>query len=466
MEAASAASGISGRLRARRLERELERLRPLGEAYLLRRFGGQIGHADAEDAVAEVVVRLHRAIAGGSVPENLRGMFFASARNAALDILKARRRRPTAPLEAVAASAVDPGSPPPERAESREDSVRLQEMLARMRAKHGEALMLHYGLGMTVPQIAEHLGLSRSAAKKRMLRAVREARERMAEIEGAEVCPQMRSLAWRSMFDSQASGLASEAETEALRAHFAHCGACRSFLANLRDALQDLGAAGVFGLAAGERGDGQVGIAAQLGQWTGGAAHWLEAGVEKARQLALRAAGPLSPGEGAAGALLGTGQKVAALCGAATAATATCLLTGAVGPGLGVSATPGQAERPAPRVRPAAAPVAAPPVEAAPERSQGATEQPAPESAPTPEPGPESAASAVEEAAPAPSAPPPPPPEPPSSEFGLEGGRSGSGTGEPAGAAAPEAGGEFGGSAPGEPRPGGSGASPGVGFQG
>lgn len=464
MEAASAASGISGRLRAHRLERELERLRPLGEAYLLRRFAGRIGHADAEDAVAEAVARLHRAIVGGTVPESLRAMFFASAHNAALDILRAHRRRPTAPLEAADGAAGDPESRPPEWAESREASVRLQEMLARMRAKHGEALMLHYGLGMTVPQVADHLGISRPAAKKRMLRAVREARERMAEIEGAEVCPQMRSLAWRSMFDKQASGLATEAEAEALRAHFAHCGACRSFLATLRDALHELGGAALAGLSAGEGVGAHDGIAAQLGQWAGGAAHGLEAGVEKARQLALRAAGPLSPGEGAAGALLGTGQKVAAICGAAGAATATCLLTGAVGPGLGASAAPSQAEQPTPQVRPAAAP--APPSQPAPEPTQSAPEQRAPEPAPAPEPRPEQTPSTVEEATPAPATPAAPPPEPPPSEFGLEGGRSGSAASEPAAPSAPEAGGEFGGGATGGARPGGSGASPGVGFQG
>ena len=464
MEAASAASGLPGRLRAHRLERELERLRPLGEAYLLRQFAGKIGHADAEDAVAEVVVRLHQAIAGGRAPENLRAMFFAGARNAALDILKARRRRPTAPLEA-AGVAVDPGLHPPERAESREDSVRLQEMLARMRAKHSEALMLHYGLGMTVPQIASHLGLSPPAAKKRMLRAVSEARERIAEIEGAETCPQMRSLAWRSMFDKGASGLASESEIEILHAHFAHCGACRSFLARLRDALHELGTAGILGLGADEGLAAHPGVAAHLGQWAAGAAHGLEVATEKARQLAMRAVGPLSPGEGAAGALLGTGQKVAAICGAAGAATATCLLTGAVGPGLGASAAPSQAERPAPQVR--AAPAPAPLVEVAPEPSRSEPEQPAPEPGPTPEPRPEPPPSTVEEAAPAPAAPTaPPPPEPPPSEFGLEGGQAGSTTSEPTAPATPEAGGEFGGGAPSQPRSGGSAPSPGVGFQG
>src|SRR5262245_45529185 len=66
-------------------EQELERLRPLGESYLRRRFGGSISAADAEDAVAEVIIRLHRRIEEGRSPENLRAAFFTSVRNAAID---------------------------------------------------------------------------------------------------------------------------------------------------------------------------------------------------------------------------------------------------------------------------------------------------------------------------------------------------------------------------------------------
>ena len=46
---------------------------------------------------------------------------------------------------------------------------------------------------------------------------------------------------------------------------------------------------------------------------------------------------------------MGTGQKIAAVCGVGATATATCLLSGAVGPGIGARrstpATPPTARR-------------------------------------------------------------------------------------------------------------------------
>ena len=102
MEAASAVSSFSARLRADSFERECERLRPLGEAYLLRRFGGSLNRADAEDAVAEVLIRLHRMAAAGRPPLNLRATFFASVRNQGIDQLRSRAAKPTVALEAAA----------------------------------------------------------------------------------------------------------------------------------------------------------------------------------------------------------------------------------------------------------------------------------------------------------------------------------------------------------------------------
>lgn len=461
METAAAVSRLPERLRARRLEREFERLRPLGEAYLLRRFNGQISRADAEDAVAEVLARLHRRIDEGQAPDNLRAVFFTAARNAAIDLLRSRQIRPTAPLEA-AATAVDEGPLPAERAESRENAVRLQEMLARMHGKYSEAIVLRFGLGLSVPQIAEHLEISLPAAKKLMLRATRQAKEQLLAIEGAQFCPEMRELARRSLLEKQASALASEAEAEVLRSHFAHCGGCRSFLASLHDTLHELGAVGLAGLASGDR-LGHLGAFEQVGHWLGATADGLEAGAEKARQLALRASGAFSSGDGAAGALVGTGQKVAAICGAATAATATCLITGAVGPGLAASPLPSEHEQrqPAPRVNSAPARAQAPEPAAPPPATLPG--EPSPPAAPTM--GTEEAAVAPESS---PAATPPQAESPPPSEFGVEGGQSGA----PSSQASPpptsegtagSTGGEVGGGGTGQPR---SAGSAGVGFQG
>ena len=56
---------------SRRFEADCQRLRPLGEAYVLRRFRGSLNRADAEDAVSDVLLRLHRLHTQGRPPRNL-----------------------------------------------------------------------------------------------------------------------------------------------------------------------------------------------------------------------------------------------------------------------------------------------------------------------------------------------------------------------------------------------------------
>lgn len=340
MEAAVSARFLPAQRRRAAFERECEHLRPLGEAYVLHRFGGSLNRADAEDAVAEVLIRLHRLVAEGRPPRNLRAVFFTSVRNAAIGQLRSRATRPTVALEAAAEAAVDPALPA-ERAEGREEAVRLQEALARMRPNYREAILLRFGFGFTVPEIAAHLGISLPAAKKRLLRATQQVRKRLASIEAEEFCPQMRQLVHRSLLEKEASGLASEAETRILHAHFEHCGSCRSFLMTLHDHLHELGSAALLGLGAADRVGGHLALLDRLSRLFGGAAHGAASSAERARHLVLRATAPLQSGDGAAGALLGSGQKLAAICTAgAGAATVTCLATGIVGPGIGLSIHP------------------------------------------------------------------------------------------------------------------------------
>jgi RNA polymerase sigma-70 factor (ECF subfamily) len=292
MEAAAAIRALPSQRRARGFERECERLRPLGEAYLLRRFGGAIGRADAEDAVSEVLIRLHRQAEAGRPPQNLRAAFFTSCRNAAIDELRSRAAKPTVALEAVAEAAVF-GPSPAERAESRDDSLRLKEALGRMRGNYREAIVLRFGLGLTIPEIARHLQISLPAAKKLVLRATQQARKRLAAIEGEEFCPEMRDLARRSLFEKEASGLASEAEERILHAHFEHCGSCRSFLASLHDSLHELGSGALLAGAASDQLSGKIGVVDHLARWLGNAAHAVGAGTAKLRFAAFKA--PCSP---------------------------------------------------------------------------------------------------------------------------------------------------------------------------
>jgi len=437
MEAAAAIlRELPARRRAAEFERECERLRPLGEAYVLRRFGGSLGRADAEDAVADVLIRLHRRMEEGRAPENLRAAFFTSARNAAIDLLRSRAAKPTAPLE-VAADAPAQSAIPAERAESREDAVRLQEALRRMRGNYREAIVLRFGLGLTVPEIAAHLGISLPAAKKLLLRATRQVKQRLEAIEGAEFCPEMRDLARHSLLEKEASGLASEAEAAVLHTHFEHCGSCRSFLAELHGALHEVGSAALLGLTAADSLSGRLGVAERLTGLADVATDAAAAGAGRARHLAMKLTGVSGNADSATtGMLAGTGQKIAAVCGAG-AATATCLLTGVAGPGIGISASAPQPEPPA-RVKTVASTPAEPqPVAPAP------VPEPAPAPAPSPDPAPEPDRSPAPALNPAAEPTPPPPPTSPPSEFGIEG--SSTSASDPAPSVRPaESGGDFG----------------------
>jgi RNA polymerase sigma factor (sigma-70 family) len=329
---------LGARIRGARFARECERLRPLGEAYVLRRFAGQIGPVDAEDAVSEVLIRLHRQHAEGRAPRNLQAAFFTAVRNAAIDLLRFRAAKPTVALEAaLAMPTTEP--PPSERAEAGDEAMRLREALGRMRGNYREAVLMRFGLEFSVPEIAAQLQISVPAAKKLVLRATRQARERMERIEAAEFCEETRRFARDSLFDKEATGLASETESEVLHAHLSHCGACRSYMLALREHLHDLGSAALLVLAGGDHHAGALTLFDRLSGWLGGASERLDTGLARGRELALRASGASGSGEGPAGLVLGSGQKIAALCGAGAAATA-CVLGPTVGAGIGTDAPP------------------------------------------------------------------------------------------------------------------------------
>jgi RNA polymerase sigma factor (sigma-70 family) len=422
MEAAPAIRmTLPAQLRVRRFERECERLRPLGEAYVQRRFGGSLNRADAEDAVAEVLIRLHHQMEVGRPPQNLRAAFFTSVRNAAIDQLRSRAAKPTVALEA-AGEVVAFNSSPAERAESREDAVRLQEALARMRGNYREAIVLRFGLGLTVPEIARHLQISLPAAKKLVLRATQQVKKRLEAIDGAEFCPEMREAARRSLFEKQASGLASEAEAQILRTHFEHCGSCKSFLASLHETLYELGSGALLaGVAARSFGGGKIGVVDHLMGWLGDATHGVQVVTGKLRFAAFKATGAFQSGDAtSAGALAGTGQKIAAICTAGAATTATCLATGVIGPGIGISTPPPASghDSPPPQVKTVTGQVSPLVVEALPSI-------PAPESNPTPVSGPSSGQAAEHNSPPPSTSPPSETPSsesssPPSTEFGVE----------------------------------------------
>src|SRR4051794_20700706 len=162
---------------------ELARLRPFGEAYVMKNFGERLSYADAEDAISDVTLRLHRQITGGKSPDNLQAAFLTGARNAAIDRLRRRTRKPTVEIEAAADAAAELPSLD-DLAERRESAARIREVLLRINPRQRRVLTLRFGKGMTVPEIAAEIGISFPAAKNLLGRGIAQARRHLEAIDG------------------------------------------------------------------------------------------------------------------------------------------------------------------------------------------------------------------------------------------------------------------------------------------
>jgi RNA polymerase sigma factor (sigma-70 family) len=329
---------IAERAEAGRFERECEGLRPLGEAYVLRRFGGQLNYADAQDAVAEVLIRIHQRASAGETPDNLRAAFFTSVRNAAIDQLRARGTRPTLALDAVQELPGD-GIPPNEYAESREEGAVLSEALATMRRNYREAILLRFGVGLTVPEIAKRQGISVEGAKKIVLRATRQVRERLLEVTSASHCGEMQTLAKRQLFERYLAEVASDEEVAQLERHLEHCGRCRSLVVNFHDSLHELASGALL----------STGVADQLSGHSPGVLDRVASLAHRAQEhvysVVNRGSGHETEtasgiGAGASGAGFATKALVAACIGGGAASVGgACVATGVVDvPGTGDAA--------------------------------------------------------------------------------------------------------------------------------
>src|SRR5262249_21317523 len=145
--------------------------------------------------------------------------------------------------------------------------------------------------------IATRLQISLPAAKKLVLRATAQARDRLVAIEGRDFCPQVRELAQRVVVDSGAEGTASASERRALQAHLRHCGGCRSFLTSFQHSLHELGGAALLA-GVGDR----PGLIDHFSRWLAPLSDTGHALSAKARLAAFRAGGSLGGGGDVSGA--------------------------------------------------------------------------------------------------------------------------------------------------------------------
>ena len=253
-------------------------------------------------------------------------------RNAAIDQLRARGARPTVTLDAANGLAAD-GVAPTEYAETREESAVLAEALAGMRRNYREALLMRFGIGLTIPEIAERRGITLNAAKKLVLRGTRQAGQRLLDVTSEAHCEEMQTLAKRQLVEKYLAEVGTEQEMAELEKHLEHCGRCKSLVLTLHDGLHEAASGAIVsGSVAGEL-TGKVGAIDHLAGWAHGAHDHAQLIGEKVRLATFKATDALGGGDPAAGgAFAGAGAKIATACGGAAAAA--CLATGVVGPGV------------------------------------------------------------------------------------------------------------------------------------
>lgn len=159
-----------------------EGLYPWIEGYVARRVDTS---ADRDDVVAACFERLLGNLdridpAKGSV----RGYALAIARNLIVDHHRARRRTAHVAPETFDARA-DDGRGPEDLLLARSADRALAEAVSHLSATDREVLALTYGEGLSAPEVAQVLDLDPAAVRKRLSRARKRLRTKLAAEKGA-----------------------------------------------------------------------------------------------------------------------------------------------------------------------------------------------------------------------------------------------------------------------------------------
>lgn len=123
---------------------------------------------EAEDAVADATLRAWQHVSGLREPARFDAWFSRILANVCRDRLRERRDGP-------AVLAFDPPSSLDAFSESVERAA-LQEALATISPEHRAVVALHYLEGMTIEQIAEHVGAREGTVKSRLHYGIAELR--------------------------------------------------------------------------------------------------------------------------------------------------------------------------------------------------------------------------------------------------------------------------------------------------
>jgi RNA polymerase sigma-70 factor (ECF subfamily) len=129
----------------------------------------------ARDAVQDACIRAWRDLPGLRDPDRFDGWLHRLTVNACLDQLRRRRRRPIeveiTPIDVPATQ--DPTG-------TMADRMALEAALARLSPNHRAVVVMHYYLGMPLPEVAASLRIPNGTAKSRLHHALADLRVQVA----------------------------------------------------------------------------------------------------------------------------------------------------------------------------------------------------------------------------------------------------------------------------------------------
>lgn len=140
---------------------------------------------DAEDVLQTVFTRLLRREEQPDLSESAGSYLHRAAVNAALDLMRRRKRSRKVDLEEVGESLVDTNDPGPERTQgSRELKTRLREAMSRLSPRQAEIFTLRYLEGMGNLEIAKMIGASQTSIAVLLHRARHRLQKELGSLQG------------------------------------------------------------------------------------------------------------------------------------------------------------------------------------------------------------------------------------------------------------------------------------------
>jgi RNA polymerase sigma-70 factor, ECF subfamily len=140
---------------------------------------------DAEDVLQTVFTRLLRREEQPDLSESAGSYLHRAAVNAALDLMRRRKRSRKVDLDEVGESLVDTADPGPERLRgSRELKTRLREAMSQLSPRQAEIFTLRYLEGLGNLEIARLLGASQTSIAVLLHRARHRLQKELGSLEG------------------------------------------------------------------------------------------------------------------------------------------------------------------------------------------------------------------------------------------------------------------------------------------